>query len=287
MTVNACEQNAPADAAFCAECGGEAKHSGARNAAPRPPQTTISAGKCGARVTISAAPPATRFAAPDAYTPKHLAEKILTSKGALEGERKQVTVLFADLKGSMELLADRDPEEARKLLDPVLERMMEAVHRYEGTVNQVMGDGIMALFGAPARPRGPRGAGLLRRARMQEPSSATPRRSASDRGCPAPDSGRRSTPARWSSGPSAATCTWTTRPSGRRPTWPPAWSRWPMPGSILIAPETLQSGGRLRRRSSRSGPVPVKGLARARRGLRADRRRDRRARGSRRPPPAA
>jgi class 3 adenylate cyclase len=90
-----------------------------------------------------------RFAAPDAYTPKHLAEKILTSKAALEGERKQVTVLFADLKGSMELLADRDPEEARKFLDPVLERMMEAVHRYEGTVNQVMGDGIMALFGAP------------------------------------------------------------------------------------------------------------------------------------------
>jgi class 3 adenylate cyclase/tetratricopeptide (TPR) repeat protein len=90
-----------------------------------------------------------RFGAPDTYTPKHLAERILLSRAALEGERKQVTVLFADLKGSMELLADRDPEEARKLLDPVLERMMEAVHRYEGTVNQVMGDGIMALFGAP------------------------------------------------------------------------------------------------------------------------------------------
>ena len=60
-----------------------------------------------------------------------------------------MTVLFADLKGSTELLADRDPEEARKLLDPVLEHMMEGVHRYEGTVNQVMGDGIMALFGAP------------------------------------------------------------------------------------------------------------------------------------------
>src|SRR5262249_45598979 len=71
------------------------------------------------------------------------------SKSAIEGERKQVTVLFADLKGSMELLADRDPEEARKILDPVLERMMEAVHQFEGTVNQVMGDGIMALFGAP------------------------------------------------------------------------------------------------------------------------------------------
>jgi hypothetical protein len=87
--------------------------------------------------------------APLTYTPPHLAEKILTSRSALEGERKQVTVLFADLKGSMELLVDRDPEEARQLLDPVLEHMMAAVHRYEGTVNQVMGDGIMALFGAP------------------------------------------------------------------------------------------------------------------------------------------
>src|SRR5918999_1341843 len=82
---------------------------------------------------------------PLAYTPPYLAEKILTSKSTLEGERKQVTVLFADLKGSMELLADRDPEDARKILDPVLGLMMEAVHRYEGTVNQVMGDGIMAL----------------------------------------------------------------------------------------------------------------------------------------------
>jgi class 3 adenylate cyclase/tetratricopeptide (TPR) repeat protein len=106
-------------------------------------------GGCAAPLTVPSRPAEARFASPDAYTPKHLAEKILTSKAALEGERKQVTVLFADLKGSMELLADRDPEEARKLLDPVVERMMEAVHRYEGTVNQVMGDGIMALFGAP------------------------------------------------------------------------------------------------------------------------------------------
>jgi class 3 adenylate cyclase/tetratricopeptide (TPR) repeat protein len=87
--------------------------------------------------------------APLTYTPPYLAEKIVMSRSALEGERKQVTVLFADLKGSMELLADRDPEEARQLLDPVLKRMMSAVHRYEGTVNQIMGDGIMALFGAP------------------------------------------------------------------------------------------------------------------------------------------
>ena len=94
-------------------------------------------------------PPPDQAHAPLTYTPPHLAEKILTSRAALEGERKQVTVLFADLKGSMELLAEHDPEEARHLLDPVLERMMAAVHQYEGTVNQVMGDGIMALFGAP------------------------------------------------------------------------------------------------------------------------------------------
>jgi class 3 adenylate cyclase len=106
-------------------------------------------GGCGKSLAAGPTAAEPRFSSPQSYTPKHLAEKILTSKAALEGERKQVTVLFADLKGSMELLADRDPEEARKILDPVLERMMEAVHRYEGTVNQVMGDGIMALFGAP------------------------------------------------------------------------------------------------------------------------------------------
>jgi class 3 adenylate cyclase/tetratricopeptide (TPR) repeat protein len=99
--------------------------------------------------SLATTPAAVLDRPPLAYTPTHLAEKIRTTRSALEGERKQVTVLFADLKGSMELLADRDPEEARQLLDPVLERMMAAVHRYEGTVNQVMGDGIMALFGAP------------------------------------------------------------------------------------------------------------------------------------------
>ncbi len=87
--------------------------------------------------------------APHDYTPRHLAERILTSRTGIEGERKHVTVLFADVKGSMQLLANRDPEEARELLDAVLARMIAAVHLYEGTVNQVMGDGIMALFGAP------------------------------------------------------------------------------------------------------------------------------------------
>ena len=93
-------------------------------------------------------PPATG-PAPLAYTPPYLVEKILTTRSAIEGERKQVTVVFADLKGSTELIRDLDPEAAQKLLDPALQRMMDAVHRFEGTVNQVLGDGIMALFGAP------------------------------------------------------------------------------------------------------------------------------------------
>ena len=96
-----------------------------------------------------------------AYTPPYLAEKILTSRSALEGERKHVTVLFADLKGSTELIRDLDPEAAQRLLDPALQCMMAAVHRFEGTVNQVLGDGIMALFGAPLA-HGPCLARLLR-----------------------------------------------------------------------------------------------------------------------------
>jgi class 3 adenylate cyclase/tetratricopeptide (TPR) repeat protein len=89
------------------------------------------------------------LSSPYFHPPSTLAKRVLTSGAALEGERKQVTVLFSDMKGSTEQVADRDPEDARRLLDPILERMMEAVDRYEGTVNQVMGDGIQALFGAP------------------------------------------------------------------------------------------------------------------------------------------
>jgi len=138
---------------FCGECGARLASRCLTCGAVSPLGQKF-CGECGSAIApgtapAAAAPAAARFSSPHAYTPKHLAERILTSKAAFEGERKQVTVLFADMKGSTELLADRDPEEARKILDPVLERMMEAVHRYEGTVNQVMGDGIMALFGAP------------------------------------------------------------------------------------------------------------------------------------------
>src|SRR6516225_11625509 len=145
MKCPRCQHDNPSHAKFCLECGARLARVCAKCQSELPAGAKFCM-ECGEALTTQAS--ASRFATPHAYTPKHLGEKILTSKSAIEGERKQVTVLFADLKGSMELLADRDPEEARKLLDPVLERMMEAVHCYEGTVNQVMGVGIMALFGA-------------------------------------------------------------------------------------------------------------------------------------------
>src|SRR4029453_18667832 len=129
MNCPRCQHENPPHAKFCLGCGVSLALTCAKC------QTTLPAGakfclEC--REPVTAGHRTFRFAAPESYTPKYLVEKILTSKGALEGERKHVTVLFADLKRSMELLADRDPEEARKILDPVLQRMMEAVHRHEG-----------------------------------------------------------------------------------------------------------------------------------------------------------
>jgi class 3 adenylate cyclase/tetratricopeptide (TPR) repeat protein len=86
---------------------------------------------------------------PSDYTPPHLARRILDARRLVEGERRQVTILFSDLKSSTELVSSLDPEEASRLLDPVLTEMMAAVHRFEGTVNRVQGDGLMAMFGAP------------------------------------------------------------------------------------------------------------------------------------------
>ena len=141
MRCPSCSFENPEGLKFWNECGTPLRMPCALCGFANQPQAKF-CGECGASLSLH--PPALRR-----YTPAHLAEKILTSCSALEGERKQVTVLFADLKGSMELLADRNLEEAWHLIDPVLERMMAAVHRYEGTVNQVMGEGIMALFGAP------------------------------------------------------------------------------------------------------------------------------------------
>jgi class 3 adenylate cyclase/tetratricopeptide (TPR) repeat protein len=146
MQCSRCRHESPADARFCGECGAPLGRLCVSCRRSSPPDSGYCT-QCGAALPPLARPDTQPE--PHTYTPKYLAERILRSREALEGERKQITVLFADLRGSLELLADRDPEDARSLLDPVLDRMIAAVHRFEGTVNQVMGDGIMALFGAP------------------------------------------------------------------------------------------------------------------------------------------
>jgi class 3 adenylate cyclase/tetratricopeptide (TPR) repeat protein len=139
-----CKDENTVDAKFCDQCGTLLRAACIYCGSELSALAKFCA-QCGR--AVRAAPEAVRLT--KGYAPQRLNEKISCARAALEGERKQVTVLFADIKGSMDVFADRDPEAAQRLFDPVLERMIEAVHHYEGTVNRVMGDGILALFGAP------------------------------------------------------------------------------------------------------------------------------------------
>jgi class 3 adenylate cyclase/tetratricopeptide (TPR) repeat protein len=140
MTCAHCGSDNPSGKKFCGDCGASLKEVESR-------QLRVESRE---RADSGLSTLNSRLAgSPRAYTPRHLADKILQSKAALEGERKQVTVLFADVKGSMELAEQLDPEEWHGILDRFFQILTEGVHRFEGTVNQYTGDGIMALFGAP------------------------------------------------------------------------------------------------------------------------------------------
>ncbi|MBI3029847.1 MAG: AAA family ATPase [Candidatus Rokubacteria bacterium] len=145
MKCPRCQAQNREGARFCEECGARLTLTCSRCGAD------VAADKkfCGACGASFPAQPPERFTSPQAYTPKHLAEKILTSKSALEGERKQVTILFVDVSGFTSLSERLDPEEVHGFMTRAFELMLAEVHRYEGTVNQFLGDGIMALFGAP------------------------------------------------------------------------------------------------------------------------------------------
>jgi class 3 adenylate cyclase len=147
VNCSSCGASNEADAAFCEECGasfGRECPSCGTSCSPRAKFCR----KC--RIPLGGdAVAKTSERDPRSYTPKHLAEKILTSRSALEGERKQVTVLFADVRGSTELASELDPEEWHRIMDRFFQILAEGVHRFEGTVNEYRGDGIMALFGAP------------------------------------------------------------------------------------------------------------------------------------------
>ncbi len=146
MQCPRCQHENPTDQKFCGNCGTRLAAPCVACGAPNPPSQKF-CGDCGA--PLGPAPTGQKFGSPDAYTPNYLVEKILTSRSALEGERKQVTVLFADVAGFTSLSERLDPEDVHGLMTRAFELMLAEVHRYEGTVNQFLGDGIMALFGAP------------------------------------------------------------------------------------------------------------------------------------------
>ena len=151
MRCTACGTENPPHARFCLECGTPLARrcSSCGTALPDTARFCLECGHPVATAVPTPLPAPTAPPTPQTYTPRHLAEKILAGRDALQGERKQVTVLFADVVGSTELIGDRDPEDAQRLLDGVVQCMMAAVHRYEGTVSRLMGDGLMAMFGAP------------------------------------------------------------------------------------------------------------------------------------------
>ena len=145
MRCDACNRDNPATARFCNACGEALALRCAACEQTNPPGSRF-CNECGSRLEPEAVP---ERKDPRVYTPKHLAEKILHHKAGLEGERKHVTVLFADLAGSTAFAEAIDPEEMHALMDRAFQLILEEVHRYEGTVNQFTGDGVMALFGAP------------------------------------------------------------------------------------------------------------------------------------------
>ena len=148
MECPRCQFENPDDNRFCGGCGAPLDKT-CPSCGHANPSNSRFCGDCGTELAGAEPTGRASFAVPQSYTPQHLADRIRTARDAVEGERKQVTVLFADIQGSLELIRGSDPERVHELLDSAIRTMMEAVHRYEGTVNKVLGDGIMALFGAP------------------------------------------------------------------------------------------------------------------------------------------
>ena len=148
MQCTQCNTKNRKERRFCAECGARLILACPSCGFANEPGEKFCGG-CGAKIIASATSPESKFNSPSLYTPKHLADKILQSKTALEGERKQVTALFCDIANSTVLTNRLGPEEMHALLNQFFEMALAEVHRYEGTINQFLGDGFMALFGAP------------------------------------------------------------------------------------------------------------------------------------------
>ena len=148
MNCPKCGLENPEDANFCNGCGQKMENTCPGCKKINPPASRFCNG-CGRDLRAPKEPAPIYYDQPQAYTPKHLAEKILTTRSTMEGERKLVTVLFADVAGYTSLSEKLDPEDVHKIMEGCLQLMMNEIHKYEGTINQFTGDGVMALFGAP------------------------------------------------------------------------------------------------------------------------------------------
>jgi class 3 adenylate cyclase len=143
-----CQFENPVDAKFCNECGRKLELVCTQCNKTNPPGSKF-CNECGHNLNGLIHPPALDYAEPQSYTPKYLAEKILKTRSSIEGERKIVTVFFADVANFTSLAEKLDPEDAHNIMDGAFQILMENIHRFEGTINQFTGDGVMALFGAP------------------------------------------------------------------------------------------------------------------------------------------
>jgi hypothetical protein len=148
MKCSECQFDNREGVKFCEECGAKLDLECPRCKMKIPPGRKF-CGECGHKLTEPSKAPAIDFSEPQSYTPKYLADKILTHRSSIEGERKVVTVLFADVANYTAMSAKLDPEEVHQIMDGCFKILMDEIHKYEGTINQFTGDGVMAIFGAP------------------------------------------------------------------------------------------------------------------------------------------
>lgn len=148
MKCQKCEFENPDGAKFCIECASPMEFH-CPNCGEITPATGKFCKECAYDLGKPKEAPPIDYAKPQSYTPKFLADKILTTRSSIEGERKLVTVLFADVANYTSISEKLDPEEVHQIMDGCFKILMDEIHKYEGTINQFTGDGIMALFGAP------------------------------------------------------------------------------------------------------------------------------------------
>ena len=229
MKCPKCQFDNPSAAKFCNDCGSKLELL-CRECGKANPTGSKFCNECGGNLRERKPGPQVDFARPQSYTPKHLAEKILTQRSSIEGERKLVTVMFADVAGFTSLSEKLDPEEVHQMMDGCCRILVDEIHRCEGTVGEFRGDGVMALFGAPIAhedhaQRACHAALAIQRAMEEYGDRINRIHGMKFKMRIGLNSGT------WWWGVSAMTCGWITPPWATPPIWPPAWKPAPNPAA--------------------------------------------------------